>query len=223
MGQIFNTILIQPLLNLLIFFYNVIPFHDLGLAIIILTIIIRLILSPFSRLGIKSQKKLQDLQPKLDEIKKKHAGDMQKQSAAMMNLYRENKINPFSSCLLLLIQLPVLIAFFKVLNTGIASSGLNPIAFGFLNLARVNIFLAGITAYFQYLQMKSLPTKKPEPVFVEKDGAKDENMATRMNKQMTIMMPFMTLLIGVTLPSGLMIYWLISTIFSILEQKLFIK
>jgi len=141
----------------------------------------------------------------------------------MMNLYRENKINPFSSCLLLLIQLPVLIAFFKVLNTGIASSGLNPIAFGFLNLARVNIFLAGITAYFQYLQMKSLPTKKPEPVFVEKDGAKDENMATRMNKQMTIMMPFMTLLIGVTLPSGLMIYWLISTIFSILEQKLFIK
>jgi len=223
MGQIFNKILFEPFLNLLIFFYHVLPFQDLGVSIIILTLIIRLILFPLSKIALKSQKALQALQPKLEEIKKKYPKDMQKQSAAMMNLYRENKVNPFSSCLLLLVQLPVLIAFFKVLSVGVSSSGLNPIAFGFLNLAKPNIFLALITAYFQYLQMKVLSVKRPEKVFVEKNGAKDENLASRMNKQMTVMMPFLTLFIGLTLPSGVMLYWLISVLFSIFEQKLFLK
>ena len=70
MGQIFKTVLTQPLLHLLIFFYNFIPFHDLGVAIILLTIVVRLILFPFSRFSLKSQKAMQEIQPKLEEIKK---------------------------------------------------------------------------------------------------------------------------------------------------------
>jgi len=71
--------------------------------------------------------------------------------------------------------------------------------------------------------MKTLPTAKPAPVFVKKDGAKDENMAAMMNKQMKVMMPFLTLVMGMTLPSGLMLYWLIGLFFSMLEQKLIIS
>jgi len=223
MGQIFKTILTQPLLHLLVFFYNFIPFHDLGVAIILLTIIIRLILFPFSRLSLKSQKALQEIQPKLDEIKKKYVGNKEGQAKAMMDLYKENKVNPFSSCLLLLIQLPILLAVFQVLRVGVVDSSLNPVAFGFLNLSQTNIFLALVTAVFQYFQMKTLPTAKPEPVFVKKDGAKDENVAAMMNKQMKVMMPFLTLIMGMTLPSGLMLYWLVGLLFTMLEQKLITK
>ena len=223
MGQIFETILTQPLLSLLVFFYNFIPGHDLGVAIILLTVVVRIILFPFSRLSLKSQKAMQEIQPKLDEIKKKYAGNKEGQAKVMMNLYKENKVNPFSSCLLLLIQMPILIAVFQVLRVGVANSSLNLIAFGFLNLTRTNIFLALVTAVFQYFQMKTLPTAKPEPVFVKKDGAKDENMAATMNKQMKVMMPFLTLIMGMTLPSGLMLYWLVGLLFSMLEQKLIVR
>jgi len=223
MGQIFETILTQPLLSLLVFFYNFIPGHDLGVAIILLTVVVRIILFPFSRLSLKSQKAMQEIQPKLEEIKKKYAGNREGQAKAMMNLYKENKVNPFSSCLLLLIQMPILIAVFQVLRVGVVDSSLNLVAFGFLNLSQTNIFLAIVTAVFQYFQMKTLPTAKPAPVFVKKDGAKDENMAAMMNKQMKVMMPFLTLVMGMTLPSGLMLYWLIGLFFSMLEQKLIIS
>ena len=223
MGHIFKTVLTQPLLHLLIFFYNFVPGNDLGLAIILLTVIINLILFPFSRLSLKSQKALQDLQPQLEKIKKKYAKDKVAQSKAMMNLYKENKVNPFSSCLLLLIQLPILLAVFQVLRSGVANSNLNPIAFGFLNLSSPNIFLALLTGIVQYFQIKNLPTTKPKPVFVEKGGAKDENMAATMNKQMKLVMPFLTLIIGMTLPSGLMLYWLIGLFFTIFAQRLIMK
>ncbi|MDD3102158.1 MAG: YidC/Oxa1 family membrane protein insertase [Patescibacteria group bacterium] len=151
MIQFFNTILYQPLLNLLVFFYNVIPGHDLGVAIITLTVILKLILFPLSRQSLKSQKALQSLQPKMEEIKKKYPDQKEKQAKMTMELYKENKINPFSSCLPLLIQLPILIAVYQVFNTGLTSTNLpvysfiynpghlNSFAFGFLNLAKPNI------------------------------------------------------------------------------------
>ncbi len=114
MIELFKTILYEPLLNLLVVFYNYIPGHDLGIAIIALTVVIKLVLFPFSQKGIKAQKALQDIQPKLEVIKKKYAHDKEKQTQAIMNFYKENKVNPFSSCLPLLIQLPILIAVFQV-------------------------------------------------------------------------------------------------------------
>jgi len=223
MVQAFNLILYQPLLRLLLLLYNFVPGNDLGIAIIILTIIIRLILFPFSRISLKSQKALQDLQPKLQEIKKKYAGDQQKQAMETMKLYKENKVNPFSSCLLLLIQLPIMIAVFQVLRAGVADNSLNSLAFGFLNLSRPNIFLAFLTAVLQYCQMKKMVTAKPPKEMAKQKGVKDENIAAIANKQMKLMMPILTLLIGTTLPSGLMIYWLIGLLSTMLEQRFFLK
>src|SRR3989338_8207042 len=112
MSQIFNLIFYQPILNLLVFLYNIVPGHDIGLAIIIMTVIIKLILLPLSKQSIRSQKAMQDLQPKIEEIKKKYANNKEEQGRAMMQLYKQEKVNPFSSCLPLLIQLPFLFAVF---------------------------------------------------------------------------------------------------------------
>jgi len=236
MIQFFKIILYEPLFNLLIFFYNVIPGHDLGVAIIVLTIIIKLILHPLSRGSIKGQRALHELQPKLEEIKKKYAGQKEKQAQAMMEFYRKNKVNPFSSCLPILIQFPILIAVYQVLRVGLNPEAalplytfvhnpgqLNAIAFGFLNLAKPFIPLAIITAILQYFQTRMLSTRKPPKEAHAKNGAKDESMMTMMNKQMQFMLPIMTVLIGATLPSGLILYWLISLLLVILEQKIIFK
>lgn len=231
MAELFKIVLYEPLLNLLVLFYNIIPGHDLGLAIIMLTIVVKLLLLPLSQQGIKSQKSLQDIQPNLDAIRKKYADDKEKQTKAIMNFYKENKVNPFSSCLPLLIQLPILLAVFRVFKVGLTESVLpvysfihNPgtlkvLAFGFLDLANPNFFLALITAICQYFQTKMLAVHKPPKEFIKKDGGKDENMASMMNKQMKFIMPVMTLFIGMTLPSGLMLYWLASLFISVLEQR----
>lgn len=235
MLEFFKVILYQPLLNLLVVFYNITPGHDLGLAIIFLTLIVKLLLFPLSRQSIKSQKSLKDLQPKIEEVKKKYAGQKEKQAKAMMNLYKENKVNPFSSCLPLLIQFPILIAVYQVFRVGMTSASLpvysfihNPgtldiMAFGILNLAKSNYVLAIITGIFQYLQMKILTDNQPAKQLVKQKEAKDENMMTTMNKQMKFMMPALTVFIGLTLPSGLMLYWLINVLGTIVEQQIVFK
>lgn len=235
MIEFFKVILYEPFLNLLVFFYNTIPGHDLGVAIIFLTLSIKLLLLPLSLKAVKGQKELKELQPKLDLIKKKYANDKQKQTKAIMALYKENKINPFSSCLPLLIQLPILIAVFQVFRTGLTSidlpvysfisnpGPLNTLGFGFLALENPNIILAAFTGIMQYFQTKMLSSSTPPPAIAQKEGVKDESMMTTMNKQMKFMMPVMTVIIGSTLPSGLMLYWLIGIIFTIVEQKIIFK
>ena len=112
--NIFNVVLYRPLFNFLVLIYNYLPGHDFGLAIIVLTLVIRLVLYPSSIKSSKSQKALSELQPKIQELKEKHKGDKEKQARATMELYKKEKINPFGGCLPTLIQFPFLIALFLI-------------------------------------------------------------------------------------------------------------
>jgi len=230
MAQLFTTFLYQPLLNLLVFFYNVVPGNDIGVAIILLTVVIKLILFPFSKQSIKGQKALQQLQPKINEIKKKYADNKEQQAKELMDLYKNEKVNPLSSCLPLLIQLPLLIAVFQVFKNGLGASNLdllypfisnpgqlNSVSLGFLNLANPNVVLAVLAGAGQFWQAKMLSTKKAP---IKTPGAKDEDMMAMMNKQMLYFMPIMTVFIGVSLPGGLVLYWLVITLLTILQQRL---
>lgn len=228
MIHLYTIILYQPLYNLLIFFYNIIPGHDIGLAIIALTIIIKLILFPLSAKSIKSQKSLQDLQPKVDEIKKKYKDDKEKLAKETMNLYKENNVNPFSSCLPLIVQFPFLIAVYNVFRTGLSGNHvellypfisrpefLNPVSFGIFDLSKSSIYLALLAGAAQFVQARMLSTKKVKPPV---EGAKDENLLAEMNKNMLYLMPVMTVFIAMRLPSGLALYWFITTILTVLQQ-----
>lgn len=233
MVNIFTTIFYQPILNLVIFIYNYLPGHDIGLTIVILTVIIKLILYPLSKKSIEGQKSLQSLQPKLDAIKREYADNKEGMSRAMMELYKKEKVNPLSSCLPLLIQLPFFWAIFRVFRDELLGKTLflvypfisnpgtiNPIAFGFLDFSKPNIVLAILAGASQFFQAKMMPMR---PAAVQTEGAKDENMMAVMNKQMLYFMPALTIFICLTLPSGLAFYWFISTLLTIGQQWLIFR
>ena len=232
-SSIFHSIIYQPLFNVLIFLYNVIPGQDFGVAIVVITALVRLILWPVSNKSIRAQKSMQGLQPKINALKVQYKDDKQKLAQATMELYKTEKINPFSSCLPLLIQLPILIGFYWVLSAGLKSQSFeilypfihNPgaiktVAFGFLDLSKANIILAVLAGAAQFWQTKMLPMTPPA---VKGEGSKDESMTAMMNKQMLYMMPLMTVFIGATIPAGLTLYWLVTTLLTVFQQIIVFK
>lgn len=235
MVALFNTILYQPIFNLFVWLYNIIPGHDVGVVIIIITIFVRLILYPLTNSSIKAQRSMQEIQPKMNEIKKQYAGDQQKQTQAIMELYKNNKVNPFSSCLPLIIQLLILIALYTVLRDALASSNLatnlysfvaNPgtissMSFGIFDMAKPNIVLAVLAGAAQFWQAKTLVRKQPPKEAGA--GGKDEAMMSMMNKQMLYFMPILTVVIGIGLPAGLTLYWFFGTVLMALQQILLNK
>lgn len=229
MLHLFEVIFYQPILNLLVAIYNFLPGHDIGLVIIILTLIVRGILYPLSKKSIEAQKSLQNLQPKLEEIKRAHADNKEAASRAMMDLYKQEKVNPLSSCLPLLIQLPFFWAIFRVFRDELTGKALtlvypfimnpgaiNPIAFGFLDFSKPNIVLAILAGASQFWQAKMMPMRQAPKNAGE--GGRDENLMAAMNKQMLYIMPALTVFICFSLPSGLAFYWFIATLFTILQQ-----
>lgn len=207
--------------------YNTISFQDLGVAIILLTVLIKLILWPLGQQAIKSQKSLQDLQPKIEELKKKYADNKVELSRATMEMYKNNKVNPFSSCLPLLIQLPFLFAVYRVFRDGLNNkldlvysfihkpAIINSLSFGFLDLNKPNIYLAVLAGVAQFLQAKMMMTRQP---IIKTEGSKDESMTAIMNKQMLYFMPAITIFIGLSLPGGLTLYWFVITALTALQQ-----
>ncbi len=246
MSALFHSGVYQPIYNLLIFLYNIVPGKDFGIAIILATVLLKTALYPLSKKQIESQKKMQDIQPKIKEIQKKYKSDREKQSRAMMEFYRENKVNPFSGCLPLVIQLVVLIAIYRVLfnisKAGFIVSTDNIYAFlsnpgeihrfflGLLDLSKPSILLAAVTALAQYYQMKMImesrqATEKQKSVIEKSPKADNEtpDFNQIMTKQMLYIGPGLTLFFGITFPSGLALYWLTSTLFMIWQQWLIVK
>ena len=228
---LWQTIFYQPLLNLLVFIYNLVG-GDMGIAIIVLTVLIKLILYPLSQQSLKSQRSLQKLQPQVAELKKKFKDQKDKLAQELMQLYQRERVSPLSSCLPILIQLPFLFALFQVFRSGLNSGSLewlypfvtnpghlNDTLFGVWHLAGRSIPLAVITGLAQFWQTKMLVTTPPPAV----PGSQDENMATMMNKQMKYMLPAMTVIFGFSLPGGLMLYWFINTLLTIGQQYLTFK
>jgi len=231
MYQLYHLLLFQPLLNLLIFLYNHIG--DIGIAIIIVTILIRLILLQPSLKAIKAQKALQELQPKIKKIQEKYKNDRERQSKELMKFYQENKVNPFSSCLPMLIQLPVLFALYSVFRVGLteqsmqylysfvpAPEHINTMFLSLINMAQPNAILAVLAGVLQFLQTKMM-TKKAPKVISGKGPMAD--MSGILGKQMTYLMPVMTAFIALGLPSGLALYWITTTLFAIVQQYVIIR
>jgi len=239
-GQFFNTILIEPLVNALFFVYGIIPGHDFGLAIIIFTILIRLILWPLASKQLHSQKKMQSLQGDISKIKIKAAGDKQKEQAMLMELYKEKEVNPFSACLPALLQFPILIAMFVVFRkaTGniadIESILYGPVKsipyiqslingsvqfdaslFGLINMSKPSYLLAILAGITQFLQVKMITPRK------QKTDTKDPQ--AQMTSFMNYTFPALTVFIAWTLPAALPLYWISTNMVAIFQQWLIMR
>lgn len=229
MLELYNTILFRPLFNAAVLLYNLIPGYDFGLAIIALTILIRAAFFPLTVKTIRSQQALGRINPKLKEIKAKFKDDTQAQSAAIMKLYKDNNINPLSGCLPLIIQLPILIALYQAFGAGFKEENLallysfvgnpqhiNNISLGFLDITSQSIVLALITGLFQYLQLKQNQGLMKTTGSGKSSGGQNELQA--LNSQMLYFFPVIIIIIGWSLPAGLLLYWLATTLFSMGEQ-----
>jgi len=233
MSEFFNAILFQPIFNGFVVVYNLVG--DVGIVIFIITVLIKLALYPLTNQSIKAQKSLTELQPKLEEIKQKHKKDQQVLAQETMKLYKEHKVNPFGSCLPILVQLPVFFALYYVLQNALGESpsfdllypfvanpeSINPMSLGLFNLGEVSVVLAVLAAGSQFWQAKMFSRRQPPKKAGE--GAKDENMMSMMNKQMLYFMPFLTLIIGLQFPGGLTLYWFLSTLITGIQQVFIFK
>lgn len=231
-SNIFNATLYQPLYNALIFVYNIIP--DLGISIIVITVIIRIILLPLSKKAIESQKRMQEIQPELKAIQEKYKNDAQKKGEEMMKFYKEKKVNPAAGCLPLIIQIVILIALYRVfLNASIHFDNqsnllysfisspelINPISFGIIDITQRSIPLAIISAGLQFWQTKMMMAKQKKQKEAKKEEEnKEPDFATIMQQQMLYVAPIMTFVIGLSFPAALPVYWIVTTLFMIGQQ-----
>ncbi|MBA3679164.1 YidC/Oxa1 family membrane protein insertase [Candidatus Saccharibacteria bacterium] len=237
--HLLTVVFVQPLLNLLFLIYGVIPGHSFGIAVIILTAIIRFALWPLTAKQLHGQKKMQELAPDIAKVKQQSKGDKQKESQMLMELYKEKEISPFSACLPALLQFPFLIALYFVFQKSThdvqALSGLlyapikslpfiqsiiqnpssfTPSLFGWINMATPSIPLALFAGITQYIQVKMLAPKKVP-------GSKDpQAQATQM---MNYTFPLLTVFIAWRLPAALPLYWSVTNLISIGQQYIIMR
>lgn len=230
-GTIFHAIVYDPLYNGLVFLVDVLPGNDVGLAVIALTIFVRIILFPLSRRVVESQLAMKKIQPEIEELKKKHPKNSPEQSQAIFALYRERGIHPFASIGLLLIQLPILIGLYLVfahgglpeVDTGLlypfidAPAALNMFFLGFVDMAADhNIVLALLAAITQFIYTRLSMGPRGEQSAGEATLSSD--MAKSFDIQARYVFPLIIGGISYTIIAAAPLYWVTSNIFMILQE-----
>ncbi|MEK7178856.1 MAG: YidC/Oxa1 family membrane protein insertase [Patescibacteria group bacterium] len=231
---IFNTFIYEPLYNGLVFLISVVPFGDIGLAVILLTLIVKFILFPFAHKGTTTQARMKLIEPEIGEIKRRYEKDKQEQAKKVMELYQKHGLNPFSGCLLFLIQIPVIIALYWVFWKGLAGGVIDasqlysfiPVPenihfnfLGFIDITGKSYFLAalaGVSQYFQlHLSLPSVDTSQKVSSF------KDE-FTRNLTFQMRYVFPIFVFFISFSISSAVALYWVTSNAFSI-AHEFFVK
>lgn len=231
-SSIFNTFFYEPLYNGLIFLMtNIIPWADIGIAIIIFTIIVKFILFPLSFKAIRTQVQMKEIEPEIKKIKERNKNNNQNQAVELMNLYKEKGIKPFSGFLLIFIQLPIILALYFIFLKGglpevkldilypfvLAPKSINIMFLGLVDVTQKSLviaIIAGVTQFFQ--TMISMPKKKEQEA-KETKTFKDEMMKS-MSTQMKYVLPFIVFFISYKISAAVAIYWSASNLFHICQE-----
>lgn len=246
----FTTILIQPLTNALVLFYKILG-GNLGLAIIAFSVVLRFLLNPLTKPYMESMKKMRDFAPQIDKLKKKYKGDKIKFAQAQADFYKEKGISPQAGCLPYIIQIVILIAFFRVFTLTLSGGGditenfnkllYEPLKFTqgqivntnflYLNLDKPDAFhIPGIpvpipgpillaAALVQFLSSKLMsPVIKKEAKVAKATKKEEDDIQVAMQKSMVYTFPLMTIVFGLSFPSGLAIYWFLFSLWQLLQQ-----
>jgi len=246
LGAIWSS-LVGIVEQVLVFLYGFT--HNYGVAIILLTIIIRALMYPLMQKQMTSMMETQKIQPLMQEIQKKYKNDKEKMNQELMRLYKEHKVNPMGGCLPLIVQMPILILFFQVLrefkyhipNTNIIDGGFLWIQNEVMYLGEMVAGLAAPDKLFGVIQFSGneyfigiLPILVGASMYFQQklttptahatnQGSSSSNPTASTQKMMTTIMPLMIGFISFTLPSGLSLYWFTSTLFGIGQQLLINK
>jgi YidC/Oxa1 family membrane protein insertase len=217
--NIWNALLVGPLTTTLRFFYDLFG-GNVGLAIILLTIILRILLLPLSLPMLRSASKQRDLKPKLDKLKKKYKDDRQKLAQAQMELFRQAGVNPFAGCLPQILQIVILIALYQVFIGFLSNGDLNT-RFLIWDLSRPDPYfiLPVLAAASQFLLSRmSRAMVSDESVAAKATKEQSDDFATMFQKQNLYIFPLFTLFLGTRLSAGLMLYWFVSSVIQFGQQ-----
>ena len=230
LSNIWNTVLYEPLLNALTFLVSIVPGGDIGIAVILLTILVKVVLFPLSQRSIESQAKMAKLAPELKKIKDSGASK-EEQAKLTFELYKKNKTNPFSGCLLILIHIPIICALYYVFQKGLsfelnhlysfihAPEFVNMNFLGLLDLGSKSIVLAVLAGVSQYFQARFMP--KPAEVAKGATPNFQESFAKSMHVQMKYVFPFVVAFIAYSVSGAVALYWVTSNIFAVGQQMYF--
>jgi len=202
----------------------------MGIAVIVLTLLVKLLLFPFSQKSIKNQAAMAILAPELDKIKKS-GNSKEEQARLTFELYKKHKTNPFSGCLLVLIQIPIIFALYYVFLKGIhfqsdllysfihVPAKINMTFLGIIDLGAKSIVLAVLAGISQYLQAHFMPKPK---VTTGAGNSLGESFAKSMQMQMKYVFPFLIAWIAYSISGAVALYWITSNIFAV-GQQIYVK
>lgn len=226
-SYLYHTIVYYPLYNGLIFLFDAIPWIDAGIAVIIFTIFVRLILFPLSKKSIVTQVRMKEIEPELNKLKQT-VTDKQKQAVMVMDLYKKKGVNPFSSFFLLFLQLPIIFALYSIfVSSGLPSVDLNSLYsfvqvptinmlfLGIFDISKSSIFLSLCASLAQYLQLHySLASTTPTT-----KGTNEAINATQdMMKNMKYIFPVMIFFISYKVSAVVAVYWTVSSLFTLAQE-----
>jgi YidC/Oxa1 family membrane protein insertase len=229
-----NTLIYDPLYNAFVFVLTNTPNHNIAIAIVIFTILVKTLLFPLYQKNIRSQQLIKLLEPDLKEIQVKYKGDRTELGKKTMELYKTNNINPFTSILLLLIQLPILIALYFVFSRGLTGGSehlysfvsfpeqVNTMMFGFIEATKPFIPLGILAGLTQAMQARVSFPKLPKSTAVtteKKEVSFQDEFAKSMRVQVLYVLPVFITVISIGFPSAITLYWVVANIFGTLQES----
>ncbi len=226
-GTLYHSIVFNPLYNGLIYLMDVFPWMDAGIAVIIFTILVRLVLFPLSKKAIVTQVRMKQLEPQLRHIRESMKDDKQAQALKTMALYKEKGVSPFSSFFVLLIQLPIIYALYAIfmrsglpvvnetlLYSFVQVPVINMHFLGLLDISKSSVYLAVIAAAAQFFQLHFSLAANPGPG----GGGGQMDAALAMTKNMKYVFPVIIFIISYKIAAVVAIYWTITSLFTLAQE-----
>ncbi|MEX0931469.1 MAG: YidC/Oxa1 family membrane protein insertase [Candidatus Paceibacterota bacterium] len=228
-SSLFNTFVYTPLYNGLIFLLDVLPFHDLGISVVLLTIIVKFILFPLTKKSIKAQMKMREIEPELKALQAKYKDKREVLAMEMMALYRKHNFNPFAGIFLIFLQIPIILGLYFVFSGGgfpevdteilysfvSAPETIDIMFLSILDITGKSIILALLAGITQYIQIKLTLPKLGKR---EKDATFKDDLMHSMQLQMRYVMPVIITLIAYHISAAVALYWVTSNIFTIIQE-----
>jgi YidC/Oxa1 family membrane protein insertase len=230
MSFLYHTFFFDPLYNILALLFNLLPFADAGIVIVLLTVLVRVIIYPLSRKAVLTQVKMSEIAPDLALIKEKYKDKSEEQARQTLALYKEKGVNPFSGILVIIIQIPIIFALYQIflhfpeVKSSILYSfvsvpvGINTTFLGFLDVTAKSIPLALLAALSTFFQFQVSAKGQTQP----KGNSFGDNLTRSMQTQMKYFFPIIVFFISYSISGAIALYWLTTNLFSI-GQELFVR
>lgn len=236
-SSLFHGLFYDPLYNLLVFIIQHIPGGDVGLATIIVTCIVKIVLFPLSKQATKTQLKMKVLEPELAKIKEQYGSNREEFGRKTLEFYRNNQLNPFASFFLILLQLPVIIALAYIFISGGLPEIKTDILYSFIQVPAIittlflgiidvggrSVLLSIFAGLAQFVQIRlSVPAYTP-PSNPSKNPSFSDDLAKSMNVQMRYVMPIIMFFVCLSVSGAVALYWITGSLFTIGQELYFRK